>query len=189
MFRPKQLKKDVFRRRQAIFDLAVDWADCEKCPIGCFAKNKVFGDGVVPAKYLFIGEAPGREEDLKGEPFVGRSGVLLRKTMCSIGLSDDFFMTNIVACRPTDSVGGPNRPPKLQEIDNCNDRLLRTIKIVQPDVIITVGKIADFIIDLMRDEFKCRVETIKHPAYILRHGGEGSKMYDAWVSQIKKILS
>ena len=188
MFRVKELKKGTQHRREQILSLVLDWIDCEKCPIGCFTQHKVLGDGVVPAKYLFVGEAPGREEDKKGIPFVGRSGVLLRKTIRSVSLRRNFFLTNVVACRPSKSSSGPNRAPTLTEIDNCNTRLRRTIEIVNPSVIITVGKVADIIIDLMRDDFKCRVESIWHPAYVLRNGGVGGKKHKQWVRQIKKIL-
>lgn len=166
------------------------WDNCTECKIGCGATKKVFGVGAIPARYLFVGEAPGVGEDRSGEPFVGRSGVLLRNTLenCQFD-SSQFFITNIVACRPSDE-DGRNRAPTVDEINNCLERLHRTILAINPKVIIAIGKVAYNTFCKYSNALSLLgkyVTDIQHPAYILRNGGEKGDKYHAWFKTIQSL--
>lgn len=96
------------------------------------------GVGPAPARVLFIGEAPGRWEDEKGEPFVGDAGAYLTELLQKIGLRrSEVFITNVIKCRPPE-----NRSPKPDEIENCRSYLLRQIEFVRPDLIVLLGRFA-----------------------------------------------
>jgi uracil-DNA glycosylase family 4 len=108
---------------------------CTKCPLWKSRKNAVPGVGNPEARAMLIGEAPGRSEDVKGEPFVGTAGKLLDTLLSQIGLSrEQVFITNVVKCRPP-----RNRQPKPLEIETCTPYLNRQILIVQPEFIVTLG--------------------------------------------------
>ncbi|HMA61712.1 MAG TPA: uracil-DNA glycosylase, partial [bacterium] len=111
---------------------------CEKCPLHKTVNHKVPGNGDSDARLMLIGEAPGREEDKQGIPFVGRSGQLLDKILAAIDLtSEDVFISNIVKCRPP-----KNRNPHHDEIQNCIDYLEQEIEAVDPDIIVALGLVA-----------------------------------------------
>jgi len=111
---------------------------CERCGLCSTRTNIVFGVGNPNARLMFIGEAPGRDEDAQGEPFVGRAGELLTKMIGAMGYSrDDVYIANIIKCRPPD-----NRDPSPDEIRACEPFVLRQIDSVQPEVIVTLGRIA-----------------------------------------------
>ena len=112
---------------------------CTRCPLSAGRTQVVFGVGAPDADLMFVGEAPGREEDLKGEPFVGRSGRLLDKLVLEeMGLTrDQFFIANTLMCRPPD-----NRDPKPDEIAACRPYLEQKIALIKPKVIITLGNFA-----------------------------------------------
>lgn len=108
---------------------------CTKCPLWKSRKNAVPGVGSPETLTMFIGEAPGRSEDVKGEPFVGMAGKLLDTLLSQIGLSrEQVFITNVVKCRPPG-----NRQPKPLEIETCTPYLNRQILIIQPEFIVTLG--------------------------------------------------
>jgi uracil-DNA glycosylase family 4 len=112
--------------------------DCEKCHLSSSRTNLVFGAGNQNADVIFVGEAPGREEDLKGEPFVGRAGQLLDKILAAIKFTrDDVYIANILKCRPPE-----NRDPLPDEIQMCEPHLLEQIGIIQPKIICALGRIA-----------------------------------------------
>jgi uracil-DNA glycosylase len=115
------------------------YSNCMKCPSLCENRIQVvFGSGNPNADVLFIGEAPGTNEDKNGIPFCGMSGKILDELLNSINLSrEDIFITNTVLCRPPN-----NRNPKKEEIDNCRTRLDQLIAIMQPNVIVTIGNFA-----------------------------------------------
>ncbi len=109
--------------------------DCRKCRLWEHAKNPVPGEGDLDASLMLIGEAPGRSEDLKGRPFVGRAGELLDRLLFSIDLvREDVYIANIVKHRPPD-----NRQPKPDEIEACTPYLEKQIQIIKPRVIATMG--------------------------------------------------
>lgn len=115
-----------------------DVVGCVKCPL-CETRNKaVFGSGERSAKLMFIGEAPGAQEDLEGEPFVGRAGQLLTKSLAGHHIArSQVFITNIVKCRPPD-----NRDPLPLEIATCTPYLYEQIELIQPDMICALGRYA-----------------------------------------------
>jgi uracil-DNA glycosylase family 4 len=112
--------------------------DCKKCHLYKTRTNFVFGAGSQDAKVMFIGEAPGREEDLRGEPFVGRAGQLLDNILAAIKFTrDEVYIANILKCRPPE-----NRDPLPDEIEMCEPYLLEQIKIIRPKIICALGRIS-----------------------------------------------
>jgi DNA polymerase len=110
--------------------------DCKKCPLCAKRTNIVFGQGSPNAELMFIGEAPGEQEDLQGLPFVGRAGQLLNKMIEAMGLKrEDVYICNVVKCRPPD-----NREPTPEEIAHCLPYLLEQINIIKPKVIVGLGR-------------------------------------------------
>ena len=111
---------------------------CVKCSLSKTRTNAVPGKGNPNAEILFIGEAPGRNEDLKGEPFVGSAGKILSEALDSAGLSrDDVYITNVVKCRPPN-----NRIPLQEEKDACNQYLAKELEIIKPKIICIMGNTA-----------------------------------------------
>lgn len=112
--------------------------NCQKCPLGKTRTKFVYGVGNPKADILFIGEAPGREEDRQGEPFVGRAGKLLDKILAAMGYErDDVYIANILKCRPPE-----NRDPQPEEMKACMPYLLEQIRLIQPQFIVALGRIA-----------------------------------------------
>lgn len=121
---------------------------CKKCDLWKTRKNVVISDKI--GKHypiMFVGEAPGKDEDEQGIPFVGRSGKYLRKVITKIGLSEYTYITNIVKCRPPN-----NRDPKACEINTCGFYVIEEIKYIQPKVIVGIGRISSGI--MMRGYFQ-----------------------------------
>ena len=112
--------------------------DCQRCGLCADRQTIVFGVGDPNARLMFIGEGPGAEEDRRGEPFVGRAGQLLDRMIGAMGLRrDDVYIANIVKCRPPG-----NRDPQADEVAACEPFLKAQIRIVQPEVIVTLGRVA-----------------------------------------------
>lgn len=112
--------------------------DCHRCPLGSTRTQVVFGVGDPTASLMFVGEAPGKNEDLQGEPFVGAAGKLLDELLASIGLARSaVYIANIVKCRPPG-----NRDPEPIEIETCTPFLARQVELIDPKVIVTLGKFA-----------------------------------------------
>lgn len=114
-------------------------ASCGRCPLGGTRTNPVFGVGNPAAKILFVGEGPGEQEDLKGEPFVGKAGILLDKMLGCIGMSRDenVYIANIVKCRPPH-----NRDPLPEERQACLPFLRAQTALIRPKIIVCLGKVA-----------------------------------------------
>jgi len=163
-----------------------DWKTCTRCEIGRLASKHVFGRGQLPCDVLFIGEGPGKSEDALGEPFVGLSGRILDSWIeAVIGKTDiRWAVTNMVACRPTDRLGGPNRAPTWDEICNCSSRLVHFVReIARPMAFILLGNVAEK--NLSEQTFPgIRQYKLYHPSYVARKGGIGS---DASKEEIKKL--
>lgn len=162
-----------------------------QCLLYCSGHNNiVFGEGNPNADIMFIGEAPGKDEDLQGRPFVGRSGKLLTKALTEVGINrNDVFITNIVKCRPPH-----NKTPVINHISECTLNLLRQqIKIIQPKIICTLGSIPAQV--LLQDSTlkitkirgtlvskgKLFIIPIYHPAYILRN----KSLESLWINDLK----
>jgi DNA polymerase len=121
-----------------IKQLEQDVRNCRKCELWKARKNPVVGEGSIDACVMFIGEAPGYNEDVQGKPFVGKAGKLFDELLSSIGLQrKEVYVTNILKCRPPN-----NRNPLKSEIKKCTSYLEKQIMIIQPSVIVTLGNFA-----------------------------------------------
>lgn len=119
-------------------ELEAYMGECRRCALGDTRTRLVFGDGNAAADVMFIGEAPGRNEDLQGRPFVGAAGKLLEELLASIGLSrSDVYIANVLKSRPPN-----NRDPLPEEIEECTPFLREQIRLIDPRVIVTLGKFA-----------------------------------------------
>lgn len=113
-------------------------AACHACPLGDTRTNPVFGVGNPNADLMFVGEAPGEQEDLSGTPFVGRAGQLLDRYLEAVGISrDQVYIANILKCRPPQ-----NRDPKPEEEDACIGYLREQVRLIRPKIIVCLGRIA-----------------------------------------------
>lgn len=168
--------------------------NCSGCPLHRTRNNVVFGDGTLDAKLVFVGEAPGYEEDMQGLPFVGRAGKLLTKMIEAIGLSrDKVYICNVLKCRPPN-----NRSPLPEEVNACKGYLLKQIELISPKVICSLGRYAAAALLNTDDPIsKIRGKEIDfngvvliptfHPAYLLRNPA-GKR--DAWedLKKVKKLI-
>jgi uracil-DNA glycosylase len=125
-------------RRERLVELYREASECTRCPLAETRTKVVFGAGNADADLMFVGEAPGAEEDRQGLPFVGRAGALLTDLVEGIGMGrDDVFITNILKCRPPG-----NRDPQPLEVESCHPYLLEQIELIRPRVIGTLGNFA-----------------------------------------------
>lgn len=165
--------------------LSAEVAACAACELHKSRTQTVFGVGDRHADWLVIGEAPGEQEDLKGEPFVGRAGQLLNEMLRAVGFRrDQVYIANILKCRPPG-----NRDPKSEEAAACEAFLLRQVALIQPKIILAVGRIAaqnllktDAPIGRLRGRVyhygKIPLVVVYHPAYLLRSLTEKRKAWD-----------
>jgi DNA polymerase len=166
----KPLKLDALK------ELREEIGDCKRCKLSKGRKNLVFGEGSVDAEIMFIGEGPGKEEDLQGRPFVGEAGQLLTRLIEKMGFKrGDVYIGNIVKCRPP-----LNRDPEEDEINTCIPFIKKQVEIISPKVIVSLGRISaqalvgvKIPISKMRGRFFefCSVPLMPtfHPAYLLRN--------------------
>jgi uracil-DNA glycosylase family 4 len=169
-----------------------DIGDCIRCKLHKGRTKIVFGDGHPQAKLLFIGEGPGRDEDLQGLPFVGRAGKLLTQMIEAMGLQrSDVYICNVVKCRPPQ-----NRAPEKDEVAACSPFLFRQIDLVAPKVIVCLGSIAaQTILETTRGisqfrgqwlEFRGRkLMATYHPAYLLRNPAAKSEVW----KDLQKVMA
>jgi len=167
---------------------------CTECGLSKTRKNVVFGAGSPKAKLMFVGEAPGMQEDLQGFPFVGRSGALLTKIIESIGLTrGDAYIANVLKCRPPE-----NRNPSPEEIVTCEEYLVKQIKLIKPAVLCALGKFAAQTllrstepISNLRGKFYdyhgAKLIPTFHPAYLLRNPSEKRLVWED-MKKIRKVL-
>ncbi|MEO1201160.1 MAG: uracil-DNA glycosylase [Pseudomonadota bacterium] len=170
---------------------AMDWqelrvcvANCTLCELANTRTQTVFGVGDPDARWMVVGEAPGAEEDRRGEPFVGRAGMLLDELLRAVGQSrDTVFIANTLKCRPPN-----NRDPRVEESSACRPYLERQIELVQPDVILAVGRVAAQNLlesDLPVGRLRGRQHDLDgiplivtyHPAYLLRSPTQKRKVW------------
>jgi DNA polymerase len=152
-----------------------DIGDCTRCRLHAGRKNIVFGVGNPNAEIMFVGEGPGADEDIQGEPFVGRAGQLLNNMISAMGLKrEDVYIANVVKCRPPG-----NRTPERDECETCSPFLLRQIQTIRPKMIVALGAVAaktllamnDTMANLRRHVYDClgtKLVVTYHPAYLLR---------------------
>lgn len=194
---------DVWQERREMSNEASDaWQDVEqkvaRCTLCGLEKTRtqtVFGVGNHAADLLVIGEAPGANEDKQGEPFVGRAGMLLNAMLHAIGLDrKDIYIANILKCRPPN-----NRDPSPREVELCTPYLKQQIAMIQPKLIVTVGRIAaQFLLNTEESMGKLRGKVFEyegipvvatyHPAYLLRSPRAKEKSYHDFL-RIKELLS
>jgi DNA polymerase len=167
-------------------ELRATVASCQRCPLHATRTQTVFGVGNQGAQWMFIGEAPGADEDRQGEPFVGRAGQLLNSMLRAVGLRrDEVYIANILKCRPPG-----NRDPKPDEVGMCRGYLERQIELVNPRLIVAVGRISAQTLletDVPLGRLRGKVHAlgarqwplvvVYHPAYLLRSPAEKRK---AW---------
>ena len=171
--------------------------DCTRCPLSAGRTQVVFGVGDPDADLLFIGEGPGREEDLRGEPFVGRSGQLLDRLLREeLGIGRDrVYIANVVMCRPPG-----NRDPLPEEIAACRPHLEAKVAAIDPTVIVTLGNFATrFVLDTKEGIKRLRGRTYDvggrtvvptyHPAAVLRSGGATMAEMRADLVRAKSVLA
>jgi uracil-DNA glycosylase family 4 len=168
---------------------------CQKCPLSQGRKNAVPGEGNLGAELMFVGEAPGRDEDIQGRPFVGRAGQLLTKIIHAMKFKrEEIYITNIVKCRPPE-----NRTPHKQEIEMCQDYLREQLEMIKPKVIVTLGKVAaDFFIEsklrmtALRGNFyefnNIKVMPTFHPSYVIRNEGNKEIKKMVW-EDMQKVMA
>jgi DNA polymerase len=180
----------------ALTAIRADIGDCTRCKLHTLGRRQVvFGVGNPNADLMFVGEAPGADEDIQGEPFVGRAGQLLTKIIEAIGLSrSDVYIANVIKCRPPQ-----NRNPEQDEVDTCEPFLFRQVDVIQPKVIVALGTFAarallrtlDPISRLRGRVFEYRgaklIPTF-HPAYLLRNPSSKREVWED-MKLVRSLLS
>ena len=168
--------------------------NCKKCELHKTRTNAVFGKGPIDAKIMLIGEAPGRDEDLKGVPFVGRAGKELDSMLSSAGIdTDEVFITNVIKCRPPG-----NRNPESYEMMKCNPYLVRQVQVIRPKVIVLLGNIAlSLVTGSVSGITKMRGKTMEymsypaiptfHPAYVIRNPGSEKIVIEDFKKAMRSI--
>jgi DNA polymerase len=180
-------------QNETLDDIRAEMGDCHRCKLWRTRTQLVFGEGNAKAELMFVGEAPGADEDMTGRPFVGRAGQLLNKMIEAIGMKrEEVYIANVIKSRPPG-----NRNPEKDEIEACIPFLFRQIAAIKPRLIVTLGNPAtQELLDTktgiskMRGEFQDypRIAGIKvlptfHPAYLLR---SPDKKREAW-EDLKKV--
>jgi uracil-DNA glycosylase family 4 len=173
-----------------------DLGPCTRCKLHTLGRKQiVFGVGNPNADLMFVGEAPGADEDVQGEPFVGRAGQLLTKIIEAIGMTrEEVYIANLIKCRPPG-----NRNPEPDEVEQCEPFLLRQIDSIKPKVIVALGKFAaqallrtsDPITRIRGREYKYRDAVLMptyHPAYLLRTPSAKREVWED-MKRVKAILS
>src|SRR5438876_3005797 len=180
---------DLQTKQAAMAELRARAMVCEKCPqLARSRKNVVFGVGDVDSPLMFVGEAPGADEDEQGEPFVGKAGQLLTKIIHTMGFTrDTVYIANILKCRPdTPGLSAGNRKPTAEEMNTCLPYLLAQVDLIQPKVIVALGATAvegllgkTAGITRLRGQWQefhaVPVMPTYHPAYLLRNQAPGEK--------------
>ncbi len=195
----EKLKKEVQNKLQEkerlLEELKKECLNCKKCELHKTRNNVVFGEGDINTPLMFVGEAPGEQEDLEGRPFVGRAGKLLTTILNQFGIDrNKIYIANVLKCRPPN-----NRDPKPEEIKACFPYLKKQIEIIKPKVILCLGAFAARTIlnlpektpiskirgkEFFSEEFKAYVIPTYHPAFLLRQ----KRGQEAFREDLKKAL-
>jgi len=183
----KKLTQNISSKNNNLASLDEIIKKCKKCNLHKTRQNTVFGEGDPDSNIMIIGEAPGREEDEAGRPFIGRAGKLLNEFLKSIDLNrDSVFIANTIKCRPPE-----NRDPETAEINACSNYLDQQINFIKPKVLVLLGKVAanrllgeDMPMSELRlkkffiDKYDIPIIVFYHPAYILRSPSQKKKVWD-----------
>jgi len=179
------------RPGQTLPDVRDALGDCRRCLLCETRTNLVFGEGNVSAGLVFVGEAPGADEDSQGRPFVGKAGQLLTRIIVAMGLQrQDVYICNILKCRPPE-----NRNPKPEEIAACEPFLIRQLQAIRPKIICALGTFSahtllktDVPISLLRGRFHSYqgipLMPTYHPAYLLRNPAAKKQVWE----DVQKIM-
>lgn len=179
---------------ETLEEIRSELGECNRCELGRTRTNLVFGVGDPHARLVFVGEAPGRDEDLQGEPFVGEAGKLLTRIIQAMGFErGDVYICNVLKCRPPG-----NRDPLPEEVESCGSFMLRQIMAIKPDVVVALGKFAaqtllqtKEIISRLRGRFHdyhgIPLMPTFHPSALLR---DPAKKREVWedMQQVMKLL-
>jgi uracil-DNA glycosylase len=184
----------VEHRVETLAAVAADLGDCQRCPLAEQRTNLVFGVGDEKSRIVFVGEAPGRDEDLQGTPFVGEAGQLLTKIIEAMGFArEEVYICNVLKCRPPN-----NRNPVPAEITACQPYLLRQVKAVAPEIIVALGTFAAQTLLATREPIsKLRgrfhdyhgipLMATFHPAYLLRNLAMKREVWDDMKAVLEKL--
>jgi DNA polymerase len=193
-------KMAIAEKAAELKNIAEEVRECCKCGLGSTRTNAVPGEGNPDARIMFVGEAPGADEDAQGRPFVGRAGQLLEKIITACGLErSDVFIGNILKCRPPG-----NRDPQSDEITSCLPFLQRQIEIIEPEIIVALGAHAaktllntTAAIGQLRGQFHeyctqigrppVKLMPTYHPSYLLRNYSPDNRR-KVW-DDLKKVLA
>jgi DNA polymerase len=181
-------------RQESLEEIRAEMEDCRRCPLCQGRRTIVFGVGNPHARLVFVGEAPGREEDEKGEPFVGEAGRLLDRILFAMGMRrEEVYICNVEKCRPP-----ANRDPKPEEIEACEPYLKRQLAAIRPRLIVTLGRFAAQ--TLLRDETPIgrlrgtwrQYEGIPlmptyHPAFLLRNPASKREVWEDMKEVVKRL--
>jgi DNA polymerase len=179
------------RIRETLDAIRSDLGDCQRCGLAKSRTQLVYGVGNPTARLVLVGEAPGRDEDIKGEPFVGEAGRLLDRILQAMGLCrEEVYICNVLKCRPPD-----NRDPQPEEVATCEAFLIRQIAAIKPQVIVGLGRFAVHSllknrvpISQLRGEWQnyqgIPLMPTYHPAYLLRNP---ESKRDVW-EDMKEVL-
>jgi DNA polymerase len=168
--------------------------ECLRCDLGRTRTTLVFGIGNPGARIVFVGEAPGRDEDLQGEPFVGEAGQILTRMIARMGLTrQDVYICNVLKCRPPQ-----NRNPHTDEIGKCSPFMLRQVKAIGPEVIVALGTFATQTLLKTREPIsKLRghfhdyhgipLMPTFHPSFLLRNRGDSKVYWTVWEDMVQVL--
>jgi uracil-DNA glycosylase family 4 len=180
---------------ETLAQIRADLGDCQRCRLGATRQSLVFGVGNPQARLVLVGEAPGREEDEKGEPFVGEAGRLLDRILFAMGLSRaDVYICNVLKCRPPN-----NRDPEADEVASCEPFLARQLTAIHPQAIVALGRFAIHTllqtkvpIGRLRGTWQqyhgLPLMPTYHPAYLLRNP-IGKREVWADMKQVMQLLN
>ncbi len=190
------LKEETSRSEAlTLDDIRYELGDCQRCGLAPSRTNIVFGAGSPNARLMFVGEAPGSEEDRQGLPFVGRAGQLLTKIIESIGFRrEDVYICNVLKCRPPE-----NRNPEAVEVETCSPFLKQQLEAIQPEIVCCMGTFAaqtmlgmKIPISKLRGRFHnidgVRFIATFHPAYLLRNPEKKREVWED-MKQIRAELA
>lgn len=189
-------------KEQLLRHLCDEVGNCQRCRLCGTRTQTVFGEGNPAAEVMFIGEGPGKQEDITGRPFVGRAGELLTRII-EMGMGvprSRVYIANLVKCRPTvDMKMERDRPPDPEELQSCAPYILKQVEIIRPGVIVALGSPSSkFLLNTTSGITRLRgtwgeyrgipVMPTFHPSYLLRNGGESSPLKrDVW-NDIKMVM-
>lgn len=178
----------------SLSELRQQIGDCQCCSLGKTRTRLVFGSGNEQARLMFVGEAPGRDEDRQGLPFVGEAGQILTRLITAMGLTrEQVYIANLLKCRPPN-----NRNPNQEELNTCTPFLLQQLEIIKPELIVALGTFAAQY--LLKD--KQAISSLRgrfhdfngiplmptfHPAYLLRNRNNKQLYWDVW-SDMTQVL-